>query len=520
MESGEEKRGIVRNPFGLGAIAAGLALLTNNMIAPPATAQPMPIQCAAIATAGFRAVSSVITSAALATDTSTGTPHSVCDIKGLIGGTEHFELKLPPTGWQGQYVQEGCADYCGQVSTSIVPIAGYTCANAYNGLIATGSDDMGHTSTDLVDASWGANDFAARVVFGRTSEHRLAQTAKAVITRYYGSPPRYSYFDGCSTGGREAMVLAENYPDDFDGIIAGAPTSNLTAIELFAAWMVEHNTDAAGHQVLTEEKLPALHTAVMKRCANADGVLADPRACDFDPASIQCPPGTDTATCLTPAQVGAVRAFYQGPVDEHGASMIGGGEPYGSELGWGANFVEPATDTKAPADSPLATIALNYLKDLAYEPNPPAGFTLADVRFTDATLAHLNVLGNAIYNANNPNLRAFAAHGGKLIMYHGWADQLITPYSTVDYYANVERAMGGFRASQTFSRLYLVPGAYHCLFGYDGTTINIADFLQPMFDWVEHGDAPGTVDAPTVNIADFSQVADEQLSPVDALAQP
>jgi feruloyl esterase len=287
---------------------------------------------------------------------------------------------------------------------------------------------------------------------------------------------------------------------------------------LFAAWMVERNTNASGHQVLTEEKLPALHAAVMAKCADTDGVIVDPRACAFDPASIQCPPGTDTAGCLTPAQVAAVRAFYQGPVDEHGKSMIGGGEPYGSELGWGANFVEPATDQAAPADSPLATIALNYLRDLAYVPNPPADFTLADVRFTDAELAHLNVLGNAIYNANNPNLRAFAAHGGKLIMYHGWADQLITPFSTVDYYASVERTMGGFAASQRFSRLYLVPGAYHCLFGYDGATLNIADFLQPMFDWVQDGAAPGSLDAPTVSTADFSVVADEQISPVDALA--
>jgi feruloyl esterase len=460
----------------------------------------------------------VITSAALTTDMSTGQPLNICDVKGVIGGSEHFELKLPPTGWQGQYVQEGCGDYCGQVSTSLVPIAGYTCANADNGLIATGSDDTGHTSTDITDGSWGANDFPARVAFGRTSEHRLAQVAKAVIARYYGRPPRYSYFDGCSTGGRQAMVLAQDYPDDFDGIIAGAPVSNLTAVELFAVWMVDHNTDASGHQVLTEEKLPALHTAVMNACANADGVIADPRACTFDPASIQCPPGTDTASCLTPAQVTAVRAFYLGPIDEHGHSMIGGGEPFGSELGWGNNFVEPAVDTAAPGDSPEATIALNYLKNLAFEPNPPANFTLADVTFTDAELARLNVLGNAIYNANNPDLRAFAAHGGKLIMYHGWADQQITPFSTVDYYAAMERDMGGFRASQRFSRLYLVPGAYHCLFGYDFTTVNTADFLQAMFDWVQNGAAPGTLTAPTVRIADFSQVSTEDISPADALA--
>jgi feruloyl esterase len=500
----------VRNPFGLGAIAASLALLTSTL-APQAhagTGDPV-VACSALV--GMNG-GSVITSAAPITDPTTG--HDFCDVKGVLGGSEHVELKLPTSGWQGQYVQEGCGDFCGVLNTTTVPIAGYVCANALNGRIATGSDDTGHTSTDPTDGSWGADDFGARVAFGRTSEHRLAQVAKAVIGRYYGRPPRYSYFDGCSTGGRQAMVLAQDYPDDFDGIIAGSPVANQTGVQMFAAWMVEHNTDAAGHQVLTQEKLPALHNAVLTACPD----LADPRTCGFDPASIQCPPGTDAASCLTPAQVTAVRAFYRGPTDEHGDSMIGGGEPYGSELGWGANFVEPTADRAAPGDSPLATIALNYLKYLAYEPNPPSNYTLADVRFTDAQFARLNILGNAIYNADKPDLRAFAAHGGKLIMYHGWADQLITPFSTVDYYAAMERRIGGFQASQTFSRLYLVPGAAHCLFAPDWSTVNTADFLDAMFDWVQRGVGPGTLDAPTVDVHTFTQISDEQISPVDALA--
>lgn len=500
----------MRNPFGLGAIAAGLALLSSTL-APPAqaaTGGPV-IACSAIAGTGG------ITSAAPITDPTTG--HDFCDVKGVLNGSEHFELKLPTTGWQGQYVQEGCGDFCGVTNTTTVPIAGYVCANAINGQIATGSDDTGHTSADPIDGSWGANDFGARVAFGRTSEHNFAQVAKAVISRYYGRPPRYSYFDGCSTGGRQAMVLAQDYPDDFDGIISGSPVDNQTGVQMFAVWMVEHNTDATGHQVLTQEKLPALHDAVMKACANAEGIIVDPRTCGFDPASIRCPSGTDTAGCLTPAQVIAVRAFYRGPTDEHGDSVIGGGEPYGSELGWGGNFVEPAADQAAPGDSPLATIALNYLKYLGYEPNPPSNYTLADLKFTDAEFARLNVLGNAIYNADNPDLRAFTAHGGKLIMYHGWSDQVIAPFSTVDYYAAMEHHMGGFRASQAFSRLYLVPGAAHCLFAPDWSTVNTADFLDAMFDWVQRGVAPGTIDAPTVDVHTFTPIWDEQVSPVDAL---
>ena len=143
-----------------------------------------------------------------------------------------------------------------------------------------------------------------------------------------------------------------------------------------------------------------------------------------------------------------------------------------------------------------------YLRYLAFWPNPAASFTLADVRFTDAEFARLNRLGNAIYNANTASLHAFAAHGGKLILYHGWADQAISPWSTLDYYAAVERTSGGFRASQAFSRLYLIPGAYHCLYAPDGS-INLADFLTPLIAWVQHGTAPGTVSADTLSLTTF-----------------
>jgi feruloyl esterase len=158
--------------------------------------------------------------------------------------------------------------------------------------------------------------------------------------------------------------------------------------------------------------------------------------------------------------------------------------PYGSELGRTGNFVQPAADTAAPADTTDAAMALNYLKYMAFIPNPPDGFTLAEVKFTDAEFARLNRLGDAIYNASNPDLHAFAADGGKLILYHGWADQTIPPWSTLDYYAAVERASGGFRASQAFSRLYMIPGANHCLAAPDFSSINLADFLTPLIAWV------------------------------------
>ena len=232
-------------------------------------------------------------------------------------------------------------------------------------------------------------------------------------------------------------------------------------------------------------------------------------------AAAQCPPGRPADTCLSPAQVQAVRMFYRGPTGTRGRSLFNGGRPYGSELGWPDYFVKPAADMAAPADTTDAAMALAYLKYMAFTPNPPDSFSLADVRFTDAEFGKLNLLGDVIYNANNPDLRAFAADGGKLILYHGWADQAISPWSTLDYYAAVEQTMGGFRASQAFSRLYMIPGAYHCLAAPDGS-INLADFLTPLIAWVQDRIGPGAVPADTYTQGTVT--SQETVRPYDALA--
>lgn len=475
--------------------------------------------CASLARMNFAGVPDApgkVTSAAVVSDPLGSKTVSFCDIKGVFAPRTQFELKLPVATWHGQYVQEGCEALCGTLGQlSDYPDAGYTCAVADNGELALATDDEGHTGS-LTDGQWARNSLALRVVFGLTSEHSLAQMARAVITAYYGQPASFRYYDGCSTGGREALMLAQRYPGDFNGIIAGAPASNLAPLALLNAWLVTRNTGPGGHQILTAGQIPALHAAVIRACGNAHGIITDPRHCGFSPASIQCPPGHDTDACLTPAQVHAVREFYRGPTDKRGRSLYNGGMPYGSELGWTGNFVEPASDTAAPADTFDAAMALNYLKYMAFWPNPPDRLTLSDVRFTDTEFARLNLLGDAIYNANDPDLRAFAARGGKLIIYHGWADQSIPPWSTLDYYAAVERASGGFRASQAFSRLYMIPGAYHCLYAPD-RSVNIADFLTPLIAWVQHGTAPGTIPADTFSAAGKITLY-QKVKPYNALA--
>jgi hypothetical protein len=341
-----------------------------------------------------------------------GSTQEVHPMRGTIWPQTHFQIRLPTTRWHGQYLQEGCSDLCGRINPLDLPLVGFGCAPATHGELVLVADDGGHTGGPT-DGRWGKDDPELRRVFGLTSEHSVSRLSRAVIARFYGRPPTQSYFDGCSTSGRQALILAQRYPTDFDGIIAGAPLSNLAPLALLNAWEVRHNTNPDGHQVRTAEKLPALHAAVMRRCAGGDGLIADPRRCDFQPATIQCPRVVDAAWCLTPAQVRAVRAFYRGPTDPAGRSLYNGGQPYGSEL-------------------------------------------------------------------------------------------------------------GGFAASQRFSRLYLIPGGYHCLFGPNSgnpAEVAVAELLTPLMDWAERGVAPDFEPAPIFTRSDPPQLlVDQTVGPYDALA--
>lgn len=460
---------------------------------------PATVSCASLGSVDLSGLNTVITSAADVTESG----HTYCDVKGYISPQTQFEVLLPETTWRGDYLQQGCGGFCGHRDISLTDpsrTSGYQApfAPLTNGELVVAADDQGHESSTNSDGLWGKNDPVLRVVFGYSSEHSLAQTAKALIRAFYGRGPTYSYFSGVSDGGHEAIDLAERYPTDFDGIVAGAPANNWAPlVGQFEPWLARVNMDANGHQILTAEKLPALHAAVMKACADAHGVINDPRACTFDPASMRCPSGVDNATCLTAAQVQVVRKVYRGPSDPQGRNLYDGGEPYGSELAWQLWLVNPASDQHAPADTIAALLAINYLKYLAFWNNPPDTYSLRDVQFTDAMYQRLEIVGG-IYNATDPDLHAFRAHGGKLLIYHGWADQAIPPFSTVDYYAAVVKQMDGYAAAQSFSRLYMIPGLYHCPCGQpvDGDPATGVQFMSQLTDWVENGRAPAAVVLP------------------------
>lgn len=457
------------------------------------------VDCGQLAKEDFSKVvpgaATTITSATLITYNSA----SYCDVQGSQPPQLQFDLRLPVSTWTGRYVQEGCGGYCGAVSPG-APAAATNCPAVTGNEVALATDNEGHSGA-IFSAAFG-NDPAERISYAYASEHHVALAAKAIIKAYYGHGPGYSYFDGCSDGGREALVEAERYPHDFNGILAGAP--EIYATELngeVQAWNVLANMDSSGHEILTADKLAALHAAVDARCANAQGYIADPRTCDFNPVSIQCPSGTSTSSCLTPAQVAVVVKLYQGPRDSRGQNLYPGGEPFGSELDWSQWFIDPASDTAWPEDTVDYGAASGMLEDLAFATNPPASFTLTDWTFTLNNFEKLTAL-NGLNDATDPDLNAFARAGGKIIIYHGWADPAISPFGTVNYYKSVADYAGGYAASQRFSRLYMIPGGYHCLGG--GAPSVSVNLLDPLFGWVETGAAPGaqvaTLTQPTATL--------------------
>ena len=436
------------------------------------------LPCAALAKQDFTSVPdapALVSSATLVPATQTAPEY--CDVHGYIPPQVQFELKLPTRTYQGRYLQQGCGGFCGAIPQTAFP----ACDAQLGGDFAMAADDEGHVGANAFDGLWGLNDPQLRIDYGFRSEHVLAVAAKAVVARFYGQPPAFSYFNGCSDGGREALNEAQRYPADFDGIVAGAPVYLISEITELDVWAADVGLDAQGTFLIPPAKLALLHEAVLAACDGLDGLMDgqidDPRACRFDPASIACPAGQDGAGCLTGQQADAARKLYQGPVDQRERHYYTGGFPYGSELAWA--FIIPLEPT----------IADNWLKYLGLAHNPPATFTFRDWRFTPEDFQRLVQLAG-IYDAKNPDLRAFRDRGGKLIIWQGWADQLVVPSATPDYYDEVVDGMGGLRSVQAFARLFMVPGVYHCAGGYLPYQ---TDFFAPIVPWVEQGMAPDEV---------------------------
>jgi len=412
---------------------------------------------------------------------------SHCRVLGYVRPAVNFEIRLPVENWNGKFYMTGCGGFCGTLDSDR---AGFTNAMNY-GLrrnYAVSTMDSGHWGMSVLDGRWAYNNRIAEVDWGSRAVTETAKVTKAIIRAHYGEPQRKSYFVGCSTGGRMAALEAQRYPDDFDGIISGAPALDYTGlVATHFAWLVQANTGSDGKEILTKAKVPLVRDAVAKQCGDATGLITDPVACTFKPASLTCKPGQNS-DCLSEAEVGVLDKWYAGPKNSKGEQVYPGGLPMGSEPYWPVWL----TGLEPTGGKLIYGFGLDFLRYMAFQDDPGERYRAADFDF-DKDPPRLAFMAN-IYNAMNPDLSRFKARGGKLLMYHGLADPIVTPQNTMDYFASVEKAAGGNIAEHF--RLFMIPGMDHCgIPGQAGPGITEAGFdpVGALEKWVEDGVAPDSM---------------------------
>ncbi len=378
-----------------------------------------------------------------------------------------IEVWMPQSGWNGKFLAVGTGGWAGAIN--YVGLA-ESLARGY----ATGTTDTGHRGGGG-DAGFAYGHPEKLIDFGYRAVHLMTLRAKEVITAFYGNGPRFSYWNGCSTAGYQGLSEAQRFPEDYNGIVAGDPANYFTHLMFGTIWPAEA-TLTSDSRYIPPSKYPLLNRAVLSACDQLDGVrdgiIGDPESCRFDPAVIECK-GADGPECLTAGQVEAAREIYAGPKNPRTGQQIFPGLEPGSELGWGAEAAGP---------KPMA-IPLSYFKYVLFG-NPDWQWQTLNF---DQDVAMADKLDGSVLDAVNPDLRAFKEHGGKLILYHGWSDNLIAPMESVDYYNHVVHAMGGQAETEDFARLFMIPGMAHCSGG-PGT--GAFDRMAPIENWVEHGVAP------------------------------
>lgn len=394
-----------------------------------------------------------------------------CEVSGFIAPQIGFELRLPTATWNSKFMEVGCGGYCGTMA------GGSTawCLDAVRRGYACIITDQGHKGIPE-RAIWAYNNLQAKFDWGIRASHVASVVGKAISQVYYGRTHSKAYFMGCSGGGRQALVEAQLYPDDFDGIIAMDP-SNPMCTGVVMLWNALATNDGRGQPLFSRADLDLLHQAVLNQCDRLDGLkdglLTDPRVCRFDPQVVECKPG-QTANCLSNAQVAAARKVYDGPRTSAGRQIYPPSMP-GSELG---GFWAQGVGYKT-----------EWWRYMGFFPDPGPIWKASDFNF-DEDYKRLGTM-QSIFVPNNPDLREFRARGGKLILIQGWDDSgSPLPLNTIDYYQMVERISGGPAEVRTFARLFMIPGMAHCI---GGSGAGVADYLSYLENWVENGKAPDMI---------------------------
>lgn len=413
----------------------------------------------------------------------------LCRVAGSIHPTAdsdiRFEVWLPVKTWNGKFHGVGNGGFAGVISHGGL-------ASAVRAGFAAASTDTGHRAGSGIDATWAKGHPEKLIDYGHRAVHEMTVKGKAIVNAYYGKPAQRSYFWSCSNGGRQALMEAQRYPEDYDGIVAGAPAHDFVRLLMGFTWNAQ--ALAAPGAYIPAAKLPAIEAAVLAACDAKDGVkdgiLGHPPECGFQPRALLCA-GSETDACLTAPQVAALEKIYAGPKDSKGRQLIPGFPP-GAETGPGGwqGWITGA----APGRSAQYGFASQFLANMT-----PSPATIADFRI-DRDAGKIQKATAKILTAANPDLSAFYKRGGKLILYHGWNDAAIPAGSSIDYFQAVKSKMGA--KADSFVRLYLLPGVQHCGggpgLGLAGSAVDERGDASrnpgtAVARWVEQGVAPGAL---------------------------
>jgi len=497
-------------------VVLSLALLTPAIVARPGASQMVTDQERIDCRALEGITNLTILSAEVRHDPEAGVAY--CYVRGVLPPAIGFHVQLPlRSAWNGRFLKWGDGGKDGSLNFADHRVAeGYAVANS----------NMGHDNGAEPGSSFAYHNRQAEIDFGHRAVHLTTEAGKRIVAAYYGRAPEYSYFEGCSTGGREGLMEAQRYPYDFDGIVAGAPAHLYQDLNAARTWFLQrmYLDGFAGSLSFDADrdglpdsvrKLELLQERVLEMCDEldgiADGVIDNPPECRFDPdrdlADMMCPGDEDGDGCFTRLQLQHVKDFYRGAYDSQGHSVYWGLTP-GSEDQWIRYYVPTERNRLRAGSLALTADHLNYL---FYETDPGvAPRDLADVEqvidptrmppewawwdfdIDDVTRGKGDFM-KAITDANDPDLsRLLLGQGAKLIMFHGWSDGLIMPGGTVDYYDRmVDATFGGDLArAREHARLFMFPGMGHCS---GGPGPNTFDRLAPLVEWVERGVAPESI---------------------------
>ena len=397
-----------------------------------------------------------------------------CKVKAVISPSIGVEIWLPLSDWNGRFQAVGTHRFAGALDYGDMS---YQLSRGY----AVASSDAGHSGQAALP--WMQNTQQI-VDYGYRGVHEMTLLSKEVVKSFYGQTKFYSYFNGCSTGGKEALMEAQRYPHDFDGISAGDPNQDQIGNRAQYIWNAQVTFQNESTKIQSHH-LKLIHQKVLEQCDALDGVkdgsIEDPRQCHFEPSNIVCAPGQSAETCLSKEQVGALKKLYEGPKNPRTGERIYAGWSPGSELGWGGVIAGPNV-------FPTADL---FFKNMVFK---DTSWNYKKFDFDSSIQFAVSQFG-AIVNANDPDLSQFEKNGGKLLHYHGWKDTNHAPMQSVDYYENVLKKLQSngsreqaIQRAHQFYRLFMSPGSTGC-----DSTGNLPTEFDPMDAltvWVEKNQAP------------------------------